>query len=69
MKDNVFMYLVIAELIILAIIVGIRLLFNYLEKKKIQSVLSFIEKRARDKHYDVDKLNECIDIIKANKTQ
>ena len=61
------MYLVIAELIIIVLIVGIRLLFNYLENRKIKSVLDFIDRKSKENQTNsTDRFKECLEIIKQN---
>lgn len=60
-----FKYLIIAEIIILAVIIIARLIFNHMENKKIKSVLDYIDKKAKENSSNrTDKLKECIDIIK-----
>lgn len=60
-----FKYLIIAEVIIIVVIIVARLIFNYIENKKIKSVLEYIDKRANENSNNrTDKLKECIDIIK-----
>ena len=60
------MWLIIAEVVLLLIVLGVRLIFKYLENKKIKSILKFIESRA-DNNGIEDRLRECIDIINQNK--
>lgn len=65
--ENAFMYLVIAEIIIILLVVGIRLLFNYLENRKIKSILDFIDKKSKENHVSsTDRFKECLEIIKQN---
>lgn len=60
-----FKYLIIAEIIILVVIIIARLIFNYMENKKIKSVLDYIDKKAKENNNNhTDKLKECIDIIR-----
>ena len=59
-----FIYLIIIELIILAIIVGTRLLFNYLEARKIKRILNYIDKRAHKDKDVSNRIQECINTIK-----
>jgi len=63
--DSLFIYLVVAELAVILLIVVIKLLFNYLENKKIKSILDFIDKRA-EANIDgrAERFKECIDILK-----
>lgn len=61
------MYLVIAEVVIILLAVGIRLLFNYLENKKIKSILDFIDKKSKENQVNnIDRFKECLEIIKQN---
>ena len=65
--ENAYIYLIIAEGIIILAIIGIKLLFNYFENKKIKSVLNFIDRKAQEnKDSTTDRLKECIEIIKQN---
>lgn len=65
--ENAFMYLVIAEVVIILLAVGIRLLFNYLENKKIKSILDFIDKKSKENQVNnIDRFKECLEIIKQN---
>ena len=66
--ENAFMYLVIAEVVIILLVVGIRLLFNYLENRKIKSILAFIDRRAKENNNSdtTDRFKECLEIIKQN---
>lgn len=59
-----FIYLIIIELIVLAIIVGTRLLFNYLEARKIKRILNYIDKRAHNDKDVSNRIQECINAIK-----
>ena len=65
--DSAFIYLVIAEIVIIALVIGIKLLFNYFENKKIKSVLDFIDRKSKEnKEGTTDRFKECIEIIKQN---
>lgn len=65
--ENAFIYLIIAEVVIILLIVGIRLLFNYLENRKIKSVLDFIDKKSKENQVNsTDRFKECLEIIKQN---
>ena len=58
---------VIAEVVIILLAVGIRLLFNYLENKKIKSILDFIDKKSKENQVNnIDRFKECLEIIKQN---
>lgn len=45
--DNGFMCLAIIELVVILVVVGIRLIFNYIEHRKIKYVLDYIAKNSR----------------------
>lgn len=65
--ENAFIYLIIAEVVIILLIVGIRLLFNYLENRKIKLVLDFIDKKSKENQVNsTDRFKECLEIIKQN---
>lgn len=63
--DNNLKWLVIGELIIIAIIFIVWLVYKKLENKKVNKILEFIEKKSNNKDIS-DKFQECIDIIKKN---
>lgn len=63
--DNCFIWLVVGELIILLFIFIVKLIFKYAEKKKIDGILEYIDKRAKEKEIN-KKFQECIDIINKN---
>lgn len=64
--DNVYFWLVIGELVVIFIIVIIKLIFDYIEKRKIEGILKFFEKRAKERDME-EKYKQCLDIIKKNK--
>ena len=59
-----FIYLIIIELIVLAIVVGTRLLFNDLGARKIKRILNYIDKRAHNDKDVSNRIQECINAIK-----
>lgn len=66
--DSIYFWLVVAELIIIALIVIIKLIFSYFENKKINGILNFFEKRAKEKDIE-DKYKQCLEIIRKNKKE
>ena len=66
--ENGFIWLIVIEVILLIVVIGIRLFFNYLENKKIKSILKFIESRADYSGID-ERLKECLDLISQNKKE
>ena len=66
--DNVYFWLVVGELIIIAIVVIIKLIFNYIEKRKINHILDFFERRAKEQNKE-EEFKQCLDIIKRNKKE
>ena len=66
--NNMYFWLVVSELIILAIIVVIKLVFNYFEKQKINGILEFMKKRAKEKDME-EKFKQCLEIIEHNRSR
>lgn len=66
--DRQYIWLVLVELSIILIVVITKLVGHFLEAKKINSILEFIEQRAKEKEIR-DKFNECLDIIEKNKNR
>ena len=67
--DNPYIWLVLGELIIIAIIIIIKLIFNRLENKKLDKIINFLDRKTKEnKNNTVDhKFKECIKIIEQNK--
>lgn len=63
--DNGFIWLIVGEIIVITLIVIVRIIFKIMEKKKVDNILKFIDKKSKDKNID-NKFKECIDIIKSN---
>ena len=63
-----YVYLLIAEVVVILSVVGIKLIFNYIEHKKINKVLRFIDKKSKNvSDKEVQKrIEECIEIIRQN---
>ena len=58
-------WLVLGEVIIIAIIFAIIYIFKKMEEKKVNNILDYIEKKSKNKEID-DKFKECMKIIKEN---
>ena len=67
--DNPYIWLVLGELIIIAIIIIIRLIFNKLEDKKLDKIINFLDRKTKENKNNTvdDKFKECIKIIEQNK--
>ena len=67
--DNPYIWLVLGELIIIAIIIIIKLIFNRLENKKLDKIINFLDKKTKENKNNTvdDKFKECIKIIEQNK--
>ncbi len=63
--DNGFIWLIVGEIIVIAFVIIVRLIFKKFEKNKVNNILKYIDKKSKDKDID-DKFQECIDIIKQN---
>lgn len=58
-------WLVLGEVIIIAIIFAIIYIFKKMEEKKVNNILDYIEKKSKNKEID-DKFKECMKIIEEN---
>lgn len=58
-------WLVLGEVIIIAIIFAIKYIFKKMEEKKVNNILDYIEKKSKDKKID-NKFKECMKIIEEN---
>lgn len=67
--DNPYIWLVLGELIIIAIIIIIKLIFNRLENKKLDKIINFLDRKTKENKNSTvdDKFKECIKIIEQNK--
>ena len=67
--DNPYIWLVLGELIIIAIIIIIKLIFNKLEDKKLDKIINFLDRKTKENQDNNmnDKFKECIKIIEQNK--
>ena len=67
--DNPYIWLVLGELIIIAIIIIIKLIFNKLEDKKLDKIINFLDRKTKENKNNTmdDKFKECLKIIENNK--
>ena len=67
--DNPYIWLVLGELIIIAIIIIIKLIFNKLENKKLDKIINFLDRKTKENKNNTvdDKFKECLKIIENNK--
>ena len=67
--NNPYIWLVLGELIIIAIIIIIKLIFNRLENKKLDKIINFLDRKTKENKNNTvdDKFKECIKIIEQNK--
>ena len=67
--DNPYIWLGLGELIIIAIIIIIKLIFNRLENKKLDKIINFLDRKTKEHKNNTvdDKFKECIKIIEQNK--
>ena len=63
--NSEFIWLIVGEIFVIALVVIVRIIFKIIEKKKVDNILKYIDKKSKDKDVD-DKFKECIDIIKSN---
>ena len=68
--DNPYIWLVLGELIIIAIIIIIKLIFNKLEDKKLDKIINFLDRKTKENKNNTidDKFKECLKIIESNKS-
>lgn len=64
--ENPFIWLVIGEIIVIAIIFIVRYIFERLEDKKVDKIIKFLANKTKDNKNTKDKFNECLKIIKHN---
>lgn len=67
--DNPYIWLVLGELIIIAIIIIIKLIFDKLENKKLDKIINFLDRKTKENKNNTmdDKFKECLKIIEKNK--
>ena len=67
--DNPYIWLGLGELIIIAIIIIIKLIFNKLEDKKLDKIINFLDRKTKENKNNTmdDKFKECLKIIENNK--
>ena len=67
--DNPYIWLGLGELIIIAIIIIIKLIFNRLENKKLDKIINFLDRKTKENKNNTmdDKFKECLKIIANNK--
>ena len=66
---NPYILLGLGELIIIAIIIIIKLIFNRLENKKLDKIINFLDRKTKENKNNTmdDKFKECLKIIENNK--
>ena len=67
--NSPYIWLIIGELIIIAFIITIKIIFNKLEGKKLDKIINFLDKKTKENQDNNmnDKFKECIKIIEQNK--
>lgn len=65
--ENPFIWLVIGEIIVIAIIFIVKYIFERLEDKKVDKIIKFLDSKTKDNKDTKDKLNECLKIIEQNR--
>ena len=67
--NSPYIWLIIGELIIIAFIITIKIIFNKLEGKKLDKIINFLDKKTKENQDNNmnDKFKECIKIIGQNK--
>ena len=63
--DKNFMWLVLIELLIIGIIVLIKIIIEHYEKKKIEKILNYFEKRAQENSNYEERVNLLKQILSA----
>ena len=63
--DTGFIWLVVGEIIVIALVIIARIIFKKMEKKKINDILKYIDKKSKDKEINT-KFQDCLDIIHKN---
>ncbi len=63
--NNGFIWLILGEIIVIAVVIIVRLILKVIENKKVNNILKYIDKKSQDKDV-TDKFQECIEIIKKN---
>ena len=67
--NSPYIWLIVGELIIIAFIITIKIIFNKLEGKKLDKIINFLDKKTKENQDNNmnDKFKECIKIIEQNK--
>ena len=67
--NSPYIWLIIGELIIIAFIIAIKIIFNKLEGKKLDKIINFLDKKTKENQDNNmnDKFKECIKIIEQDK--
>lgn len=69
MNDSNFMYLFIAELVLVAIVLVIRFIFMLVKKHNLDKIIQALTTKINMKNQDSDKFKECLQIIENNKNR
>lgn len=69
MNNSNFMYFFIVELVIVAIIFIIRLIFILMKKHNLDKIIKSLTTKINIKNQDSDKFKECLQIIENNKNK
>lgn len=69
MNNSNFMYFFIVELVIVAIIFIIRLIFILMKKHNLDKIIKSLTTKINIKNQDNDKFKECLQIIENNKNK
>ena len=62
------MWLVLVQLLIIAIIVIIKVILNYYEQKKIDKILNYFDKRAKENETE-KQLKMCLEMLRQNRSK
>lgn len=69
MNDSNFMYLFIAELVLVAIVLVIRFIFMLVKKHNLDKIIQALTTKINMKNQDSDKFKQCLQIIENNKNR
>ena len=62
------MWLVLVQLLIIAIIVIIKVILNYYEQKKIDKILNYFDKRAKENETE-KQFKMCLEMLRQNRSK
>lgn len=62
------MWLVLVQLLIIAIIVIIKVILNYYEQKKIDKILNYFDKRAKENENE-KQFKMCLEMLRQNRSK